>query len=171
MNPVLKGRCEMDIRKNLLWRVPLYCVLAGIGALYLNTYVLMRFAIVTLSDGTVTSDPVKVLIIYGIDLAAALFIGRFFFRGMTKKELFLSATILVVIQMLITLIQWMLGGVTGPLGVALLYLSQISEWCRFVSQLTYRMTSNLWIGAFLEALMPYVFLLFGQNDVRTADDQ
>ena len=157
----------MEIRKNTLWRVPVFCAAAGIVSFYLMIWWLGRFAIEKVVEGDQTIVSVnnnKSLLLYGILFIAAVLIGKFFaFRDMTRKEIFWSATILVVFLQTVFLIQLMLGGVTGTLGVIMLYLSEISEWSRLISQLIFRFTDNLWIGGFIENFAPYVFVLFGKR--------
>lgn len=157
----------MSSRKNDLWKVPLYCMIAGIVSFYLIVYVFGRFTIVTLPDGTITSDNTRILIVYGgVFVATVLVGGMFFLRKMTRKEIFFSATIIVVFQMIISLIQWILGGTTGQLGVTFMYLSRIYEWCGGISQLILTMTGNLWLGIFIQNLMPYLFIAFGQRSIN-----
>lgn len=163
----------MGVRKNTLWRVPLYGIVAGIVSYYLVVYVLGRFMIVTLADGTVTIDDTRSLILYGAIFVAAVLIGGvFFFRKMTKLEIFLSATILVAIQMAITLLERIIfggTGISGTAGVVFMYLYRISTWSSIVSQLVIRGSENLmdliWVGAFVENLAPYLFVLFGRKPV------
>ena len=60
----------MPIRKNTLFTVPLYCLVMGFLCFYLVIYGVARFAVVTLPDGSAASDDGKVLLIYGLLMAA-----------------------------------------------------------------------------------------------------
>ncbi len=45
--------------KNILWAVPLYCVIAGIASFHILVAMVARFAIITLPDGAITTDDTK----------------------------------------------------------------------------------------------------------------
>lgn len=82
------------MRKKTLWRAPLFCAAAGMTAFYAVAFPLGRFILVTLPDGAVTADITRQRILYGGILLTTLLTGGLaFFRGMTRKELFLSASI------------------------------------------------------------------------------
>lgn len=86
----------MRVRKKTLWRVPLYCIIAGVVIFYLMIHLLARFAIVTLPDGSVEVNDTRSLIIADVVFTAVVLLGGFvFFHNMTKKEIFFSATIIV----------------------------------------------------------------------------
>ncbi|WHH59307.1 hypothetical protein [Petroclostridium sp. X23] len=82
----------MKIRKKIFWKVPLFCIVAGVIAFNAVVFLIGRFTIVTLPDGTITSDNTRVLIVYGAIFIVTLIVGgMFFFRNMTRKEIFFSA--------------------------------------------------------------------------------
>jgi len=147
------------VRKSELWKVPVFCFGAGIIAFQLNIRLFLRFALVSLPDGTITSDNDKALLIYGVVFAVSVLAGCFCFRNMSRRERFLSAGILVVLNLISVFIQWCMGGVSGALGVAFLYLSILSEWSQGVSSLIFKLTGNPWLGAVAQAFAPLVFAL------------
>ncbi len=159
----------MQILKKGLLRVPLFCVLAGYVSFSLIVHVFARFAVVTNPDGSTVTDQGRVLLIHGVVFGLTLLVGRLFFRRMKRREIAQSATFLVVALLAVTLSQLREGG-SGMLGISF-YLSIVSEWCRFVSQLASRITGNAWMGAFLEALMPYIFTVFGQKTDPVPDEE
>ena len=155
----------MNIRKNTLWKVPLFCVIAGVIAFNAIVYLLGQFMIVTLPDGTVTSDNSRLLIISGAIFIVTLIVGGMvFFRNMTRKEIFFSASIIVAISLILVLTQWAFNLTTGPGAVFFMYASQIFEWSSIVPQLLYRVGGNPWIGAFVASLTPYLFIPFGKKE-------
>ena len=154
----------MDTVKKKVWKVPLFCVVAGWVAFRVVIFLTSRFAIVTLANGSVSANNSRVLIIYTATFFAALLIGGLIvFRNMTKKELFLSASIIVVFQVAMIFIQWAFRLTTGWAAIFFLYIYQISEWSTIVPQLLYRLNDNIWIGAVVNAFVPYIFILFGKK--------
>lgn len=85
---------------------------------------------------------------------------------MTKKELFFSSKIMVALQLIILLIQYVSDGMTNSLALFFVNLSIISEWSRFLSQLIFRFTDNLWISSLAETFAPLIFILFGQKELK-----
>jgi hypothetical protein len=154
----------VNIRKETLWKVPLFCVVAGISVYILCVYVLLRLAIVNLPDGVITSDNTRVLIIYGALFLGTLLIGGLvFLRDMTRKEIFLSASIVVLYGVILIIIQWAFNLTTGHGAIWTIYLFLPFEWCSVVPQIFFRLNDNLWLGAMVQVLTPYLFVLFGRK--------
>ncbi len=154
----------MNTAKKYIWKVPLFCVVSGIAMFRVAVFLLSRFAIVTLADGTITSDNTRALIVYGVIFLTTLLIGGLFiFRNMTKKEIFLSASILVVFTLTMVLIQWAFNLTTGPSAIFFVYVSQIYEWSTIVPQLLYKLNDNIWLGGVINSFTPYLFILFGRK--------
>jgi hypothetical protein len=154
----------MNIQKKSLWNVPLFCVISGIVVYILSVQILFPMAIVRLPDGVVTSNNTLVLIIYGAIFVVTLLIGGLvFFRNMTRKELVLSASIVVLYGAILLFIQWAFRLRTGPAVLPMIYLFRPFEWCSFVSQIFFKISDNLWLGAAVEVLTPYLFVLFGKK--------
>lgn len=154
----------MDIRKNTFWKVPLYCIVAGILVYILCVYYLLQLAIVKHPDGVITTDNTRVLIIYGALFLGTLLIGGLvFFRGMTRKEIFFSASILVIYGVILIFIQEAFNLTTGPVAFLMMILFRPFEWSSFVVQIFFRLSNNLWIGVVLQVLAPYLFVLFGKK--------
>ena len=71
---------SMNIRLSTLWKVPVYCIVTGFLSFNAAIYLISHFAIIQ-QDGEISSDPAKVLIIYGLIFAVTLFIGGFVLFG------------------------------------------------------------------------------------------
>ncbi|MFA5536581.1 MAG: hypothetical protein WDA53_05365 [Bacillota bacterium] len=154
----------MKMSKKKLWKVPLYCIFAGIITFYATVNFLGRFMITRLPDGTITLDNTNALIIHGgIFILVLIAGGLFFYRDMTRKEIFFSASIIVIIGLMMTLTQWAFNLTTGPGAVFFIYASLAFEWSNIVPQLLYRVNENLWLGAFIGNLTPYLFIIFGKK--------
>ena len=151
------------MRKNTLFTVPLFCIAASLVTFFLIVYGVGRFAIVTGPDGGLSSDEGRVLLIYGCVFAAGLIIGgAYLFTRLTRKEIFTSATIMVVYQLLIILLNTVLSS-SGRLAMTFYYLSMAGEWCSFVPLVLYRLTGSLILSDVLGAFTPYALVLFGKK--------
>lgn len=89
--------------------------------------------------------------------------GMFVFRNMTKKEIFISASIMVVFSILIDIIQWLYTIIVGSNIFLSLYVSQIFYWSNFISQILSLTNIQFEIGVILAQLAPYLFVLFGRK--------
>ncbi|MBW9154619.1 hypothetical protein [Clostridium estertheticum] len=155
----------MKISNKILWKAPLFCILAGVIAFNAVVYLIGRFMVVTLPDGTITSDSTRELIVYGAIFIVTVIVGGIvFFRKMTRKEIFFSASIVVAIGLLMNVLQWAFNLTTGTVAVFFIYASRIFDWSSIVPLLLYRVNVNLWLGAFIGSLTPYLFILFGKKE-------
>lgn len=151
------------MRKNTFWTVPLYCIAAGLVAFFLIVFGVGRFAVVTGPDGSVSSDEGRVLLIYGLVMAATLIIGGpQFFVKLTRKEIFISASVTVAVDLILLLVQELFHP-TGSMAATLGYLGLISEWSTFVPLLLSRVTDSYLLCSIVGALAPYLFVLFGKK--------
>ncbi len=143
--------------KKSFWKVPLYCMIASWICFQLEIR-LGRFAVITLPDGSVTADNTRWLIMTGILFIAIIAIGSiFFFRNMTRKEIFYSASVLVVINVIISYkIQ----------GMLVFYWAELSEWNIFVVQLLWQANINPLIISIVSWILPYIFIIFGKKSIK-----
>lgn len=86
--------------------------------------------------------------------------GLWGLRGMTKKEIALSAGIASAIYLLIVLSQLFVADF--PLSVSV-WLAQFQNWTSTVSSLLYKRTGNLTVSALLSSLSPLLFIPFGKK--------
>lgn len=148
--------------KNSWWKVPLYCMAASWICFQLEIRWLGQWAIVTLPDGTITSDTTRWMILSaGLFLAVVLIGGLVFFRKMTRKEILFSSSVLailnVVLGLLANLIQHTLPYLT------MLWV-ELNEWSSIFSQILSQLGVNPWVSAFLVWILPpYIFLFFGKK--------
>ena len=151
----------MPIRTRTLWRVPLYCTAAGFLCYHASAFLTGRFAVVVQPDSAYGVDPVRSLVISAILMAFTVVIGaKAVFSGMTRRELFCSASLWVGIGLILSALQLSLGS-TLP---AFLRLGFLQEWSRPLSQLVDLLTGTFWPGFVLQLLAPYLFVLFGQRE-------
>ena len=144
--------------KKVWWKVPLYCAAAGWISFQLMVHLLGKLAIVTLPDGTITSNNTIWMVLSGCVFVAVVLVGGFaFFRKMTRREIFLSATIMVALNAFM--------GILSQINVQAypMFWLYVTEWSSFVSQLLFRLGLNEWISAIIVWAMPYVFIPFGRK--------
>jgi len=162
----------MKISNKILWKVPLFCIIAGVIAFYTVVYLIGPFMLETLPDGTITSDDTRTLIGYGAIFIVTLMVGGMFvFREMTRKEIFFSASIVVVIGLLLNLLQWIFSLTTGIGAIFFMYASRIFEWSSIVTLLLFRVSDNISVIVFISSLTPYLFILFGKKEIVNSDSQ
>lgn len=148
----------MKIRIGQLWKVPAFCIAAGYISFYVYVFLVSRFGVTVLPDGSYTSNQAVTILFSILLFAGTLFAGSRLFRNMTRKEIFLSATILVVFHLLIQTIQLVTGNYDMNFSIGI-YMTYANEWCRIISSLLYTLTKNAWIGAFAVCFAPYLFVL------------
>ncbi len=143
------------------WKVPLYCLIASWICFQLEVRLLLRFAIVTLPDGSISSDSTRSLIVFALVFMAVLLIGGLaFFRKISRMELLVSALVMVVLNAVVTLIAYKAQGMFA------LYWSEFTEWSIFIPQLLYKLgmePDNLLAGV-LSWLAPLLFVPFGKKE-------
>lgn len=155
------------VRKNTLWRVPVFCVFAGLAAFRAAVSLLVRFAFVKMPDGSVASNEVYSLLIYaGVFVASLLVGGLFVFRGMTRREVTLSAIFAVLLNGLVLLFQMAFSGKGDMLGLMAVYAAEPFEWSALLQQLTYRVFDMPWLSTLVTCLAPLVFIPFGKRELE-----
>lgn len=145
--------------KKSWWNVPLYCMLASWVCFQLEVRFLGKWAIVSLPDGSVSTDSTRWLLLNVVLFIVVVAIGGcFFFRKLTRRELFCSASVLAVLDLVFGLIAYKIQGTFS------LYFAELTEWSSFISTLLVHVTSNLWLSAVIcWVVPPYIFLLFGKK--------
>lgn len=157
----------MAIRKRTLWRVPVFCSVMGLAACEVVPLLLVRFSMIWQPDGTLKVYEIRTLLIYGAIFAGTLLLGGLvFFRGMSRRELFWSASIMVVFQAAAVII-WALRLAAGPAAVFFVYAADLSEWSRFLTKLLPSAIGNSLACKLLLSLSPYLFVPFGRRSQRS----
>ena len=154
----------MEIRKNTLWRAPVYCWIAGFVSYCLLLLLYRQFAVVADAENAVSIDPVKSLVASGIVFALAVAGGRLVFQRMTRKEVFCSVSIVVVFELLMILIQRCVPITTSVISLWFLYLDFFTGWCDFILALLFRMGLDTFAAALVACFTPYLFVLFGKKE-------
>ena len=162
----------MKVRKNTLWRVPVYCAAAGLVTTFIILHFGALFYVEKGADGSVSINDTRELLMYAVFLVITLLVGGLVFcRKMTRKEIFWSATICVVFSLLVYLVQVISGITAGPAALVFAYLWMLFEWRNFVPLLFYRVLGDVWIGGLVTFLVPYLFVLFGRKSEETVREE
>lgn len=152
--------------KKSWWKIPLYCIAASWICFQLKVRFLGRWAIVTLPDGSIASDNARWMIMSAIlFLAVVCFGGFLFFRKMTRKEIFFSASILAALNIVLGLFTYLTQRTFTSFTIL---WSELSEWDSVFSQILFQLGLNGWLSAAMICILPpYIFLLFGKKEVHT----
>ena len=151
--------------KKSWWKVPIYCMVAGWISFRLKVHIGPSFAISKLPDGTVSVDNTRWMVMSGIIFLVTLIIGGLLlYRRMKKKEIFCSASVMVIFNVVGGLIAYFFQRTSLGSSFSVFY-SEINDWSGFVSQLVYNIGLNQWIGAMIVWIVPYLFVLFGKKSV------
>lgn len=155
----------MEIRKKELWKVPVFCVIAGYVTFYLVVYALTAFVMERQPDGSVFVHQTRELIIYCLQfLLPFLFGGLVCFRNMTRREIFCSASIVAVYGVALILAQGVFHLTSGTAGLWVLYLFRPFQWCSVVAQIFHDVFGNPWLSSLAQVLSVYLFVIFGSQN-------
>ena len=148
----------MKVRIGQLWKLPVFCLAAGYISFYVYVFLVSRFGIKVLPDGSYTANQVMTTVFSILLFGASLYVGNLLFRNMTRKEVFLSATVLVVFHLIVQTLQLLTSSYDLNFSIGL-YMTYANEWCRILSSLLYSLTKNPWIDGFAVCFAPYLFVL------------
>lgn len=141
---MLKEGLYMKTRISRLWKVPVFCLAAGFLSFYANVFLVSRFAVVQLPDGSLTANPTLTTLFSALFLILSLVLGNHLLRNMTPKERFLSALIQVVF-LLVSLPSAMLS-------------TYATEWSRLIDRIVFAMTDNIYLTAILSCFAPLLLV-------------
>lgn len=155
----------MKVRVRTLWKVPVYCAVSSWISFYITVYFGgFFFAEKTVgADGVtqVSVNPVRSVIFHGVLFLIVLLVGGLWaLRGMTKKEIAVSAGMTSAIYLLIVLAQLYIPNFPLSLSTALVY---IQEWKATISSYLMRLTDHLAFSVIVSAFTPMLFTLFGKK--------
>ena len=152
----------MKVSIRALWKVPAFCLAAGYISFNVYVFLVSRFGITVLPDGSYTANQVATTVFSFLLFGATLLAGKYLFRNMTRKEVFFSATIPVLFHLILQTMQLLSSNYDFSFSIGL-YFSYVNEWCSIISSLLYSVTKNAWIGAFVVCFAPYLFVLMKKN--------
>ena len=148
------------------WRVPVYCMAAGIATFWATVLIGGRFYVVEGigADGipTVSADPVRSAIFNGILFTAVLLLGGLhFLKGMSKREIAVSAAAATLIYLLLVAFQVFLPAVAGQF---VMQITHLQNWIAIPGALLSQLTRDVRFGIWLTNFTPFLFLFFGKRN-------
>ena len=150
-----------------LWRVPVLCLAGSWVGFYLSVYMQRFFFLLKTvgEDGNmiVSADPVRSLIFSLVLFFLILVIGGLFLlRGMTKKEIALSAAIISGVYLILTVVQINFKLYFQNVNFNAL-LSIFQTWPNILTKILYQVTGKVTIFfTFLCCFCPFLFVFFGK---------
>lgn len=129
---------------------------------------MLQLTIVTMPDGSISSDNTRALIVFGVLFLVVLLIGGLvFFRNISRKELLLSAFLMVLLD-----ICMILKACTDQ-GLLAFYWGEFTEWSIFIPQLLYRLGMDIenLLPRVLRCLAPLLFVPFGKKTNKNKNNK
>lgn len=100
-----------------------------------------------------------------LSFCGGVFGGSLFFRNMTRKEIFCSASVLVGLNIVLGIFTY---ATQHTFTFFTVLWSELTEWDSVFSQILFQFNVNEWVSAVITwVLPPYIFLLFGKKEVHT----
>lgn len=158
--------------KNSFWRVPLIALIGGLIYTPCYTQIVLRFGVI---EPGVIDDKVG-LLADGILLMAIMVLGwAVLLRKQTRTEVFISSSIVVVYGLILALIQFFSGSVSGTGFVTFLYLFKPLEWMVFPVTLSRYLQQHMSISIpfirYLYYFIPWLFVLFAEKNISHENGQ
>ena len=147
------------MNKKILWRVPVFSLVAGL--LCHVSYVPM----LAILGGITDSGMILAFSPYVICFVATLLVGGLvFFRKMTRKEIFFSASILVVLNVIMFVVEWVAIHQFDMILEFSTVWTMANWWSTMIVMLGIRIIPNGWLCSFIACFAPYLFVLFGRKE-------
>lgn len=145
------------------WKVPLYCMAAS-WICYQVKIRIGTWAIVTLPDGSVSFDNTRWAIMCAVLFLAVVCLGGLlFFHKMTRREIFISASVLVALNLVLGVFTYFTQRTFTSFCIL---WSELTEWDSVFTYIAMRFDLNEWVSAAITwGLPPYVFVLFGRKEI------
>ena len=158
----------MKVRKQTLWRVPVYCLIASWLSFYVTVYLGgFFFAVETVGeDGVVVGsiDPVRSALFHGALFLIVLLLGGLWaFRSMTRAEIAVSAGIITVVYLVALGLLRMFP--QPPVSVTIA-AATLRNWPSILTSLLFKATGQPTLSAVLACLAPLLFIPFGRKQVQ-----
>jgi hypothetical protein len=161
----------MDFLRRPIWRVPLVLGALGLVCRCL-TYVLgLTWGLIQRARGPGPDGSIVLTTGYlSVIMAVISFLlfwwaGWRFLRGMTRRELFWSASIMVVVYAVLLAAEQISQHVFGTYSLTVYRLYALADGNRWVDQLFFRLTGQVSVSTVLPGIFaPYLYLIFGRKD-------
>ncbi len=161
----IKGGIPMNVRMKVLWKVPVFCIVASWISFYLTVYLGGFFFTVKTAgaDGTIyiSADPIRSVIWDAGLFCIVLFAGGLWtFRSMTKAEIAVSASVTSFIYFMAVSAQLLIPDFPLEASVVLAYFQ---NWTGMLSSFLMKMRISLPLSVILSSFAPLLFIPFGRK--------
>lgn len=150
--------------KKSFWRIPLIAIIAGFFYTPFYVQIVIKFGVI--APGII-DDRITLMTSAGFLLLVLILGGFFLLRKQSRKEVFVSACIVSLYGILLTLIQIIVGNTTGFVAVVFMYLSRPLDWTGFFSELFSYLQNHFKISLpiiwWFRFFAPFFFVLFAQK--------
>ena len=160
----------MEVLKRPIWRVPLVLGAAGLLCRALSYILGFIWGRIQIAQGpgpdgtTVISTGHVSVIIAVISFLLFWLAGWRFVRGLTRREIFLSATIMVAVNTVLLAAEQISQRVFGAYSMTVYDLFALTEGKGWVDQLLFHLFDTVSLPLVIPGLFaPYLYLVFGKR--------
>lgn len=160
----------MEALKKPIWRVPLVLGALGLARRCLSYVLGFIWARVQIAQGPGPDGAYTVSTGHMSEVAAVIsfllfwWAGWRFLRGLTRRDIFWSATIMVVVYAALLAAEQISQHVFGTYSMTVYRLYALAEGSSWVDQILFRLTGTVSVPMAIPGLFaPYLYLVFGRK--------
>lgn len=156
----------MHVRAHTLYRVPVYCAVAGWLSFQATVHLGRFFLVVTPAKETtqIAVDPVRSAILQGALFVLVLLLGGLWaFRHMTRAEIAVSSGIASGLYLIVVLLQLFALGIMAPVSVV---AAMLQNWPAFLASFLMQCTGQVAFSAVVASFAPLLFIPFGHKNMQ-----
>ena len=146
-----------DVLKRSWWKLPVFLLSAGWLSFQLMAYVLGKFALITLADGSISHDLILWRRLSAVPLVLTLLAGFLLFRKTSRRELFCSAAVAAALSAVFSLLSLSQLYPFAWLSSLMVY------WCDFGCAYLCKVLPADWCYMVATWFFPFIFVLFGSK--------
>lgn len=152
-----------NLRKSI-WRVPLIAIIAGFLYTPLYVRIVVRFGVI---KPGVIDNKISLLTSCALLIATLVLGWALLLRNQTRRDIFVSASVVVVYGLLLFGLQFLTGSTTGPAAVVFIHLNEPLDWTIFLTELGLYVEEHAgftipFLG-YIRFFVPWLFALFGKK--------
>lgn len=160
----------MEALKKPIWRVPLVLGTLGLVRRCLSYVLGFIWARIQIAQGPGPDGAYAISTGHMSEVAAVIsfllfwWAGWRFLRGLTRRDIFWSATIMVVVYAALLAAEQISQHAFGTYSITVYRLYTLAEGKSWVDQILFRLTGEVSVWAALPGLFaPYLYLVFGRK--------
>lgn len=156
----------MKIRPYKLWRLPVALIVAGIVIRFIGTSRALSWIYLREVDNTITANNTAYIVLHAVLFVAVLvLIGLFLCGGMSKREVFASASIYVAVHLILELVLKFVSPLIIPIFIISYYGFAYNQ-C-FIDALS--AISGSAVVSLIGVFSTYLFVLFGKDQEEQSE--